>query len=190
MGGYLIGHTTVSSFLNPLSEQSSCRSAVFGYLLAAVVPTTEAATGLMPIIVISALFFGGCLLRDADIPAWWHWLSYANPLRYSYGAFMVGLTQSKHMSVTILCHHSRGEGLAQIFTCTSTIVLWLQVNEYGGRLGWDAVLVPYNLQSTDKWNYLGYLSVFVAGLGLLLWLALALKRTAPQYRLNISLRQY
>jgi ABC-type multidrug transport system permease subunit len=70
------------------SNDATC-SAVFSYLLAAVCSTVEAANGLVPCIVISLLFFAGCLLRDVDIPRWWHWFSYLDPLRYAFGALMV-----------------------------------------------------------------------------------------------------
>lgn len=56
-------------------------------------PTIEVANGLVPCIVISLLFFAGCLLRTADIPRWWHWFSYLDPLRYAYGALMVGTSE-------------------------------------------------------------------------------------------------
>ena len=62
---------------------------MFAYLLAAVCPTVEAANGLVPCIVITGLFFAGCLLRDSDIPRYWHWASYIDPLRYAFGALMV-----------------------------------------------------------------------------------------------------
>lgn len=62
---------------------------MFAYLLAAVCPTVEAANGLVPCVVITGLFFAGCLLRDVDIPRWWHWASYLDPLRYAFGALMV-----------------------------------------------------------------------------------------------------
>jgi hypothetical protein len=64
-----------------------------------------------------------------------------------------------------------------------------QINEYSGRLGWDATLLVYNLQSTSRWAYLGYEAVFVGGMALLLWAALAFKRTAPHYRVSIDLRR-
>ena len=69
-------------------------TAVFAYLLAAVCPTVEAANGLVPCVVITGLFFAGCLLRDVDIPRWWHWASYLDPLRYAFGALMVRTSRS------------------------------------------------------------------------------------------------
>lgn len=45
----------------------------------------------------------------------------------------------------------------------------------------------YNLKNTSRWAYLGYESVFVGGMVLLLWAALAFKRTAPHYRISIAL---
>ena len=63
----------------------------------------------------------------------------------------------------------------------------MQVNEYSGRLGWDATLLVYNLQSTSRWAYVGYEAAFVGGMVALLWAALALKRTAPHYRVSIEL---
>jgi hypothetical protein len=45
----------------------------------------------------------------------------------------------------------------------------------------------YNLQSTSHWAYVGYEAAFVGGMVALLWAALALKRTAPHYRVSIEL---
>jgi ABC-type multidrug transport system permease subunit len=81
---------------------------VFAYLLAAVCPTVEAANGLVPCMVITGLFFAGCLLRDVDIPRWWHWASYLDPLRYAFGALMVSAsccpTPLWTCSSSWLCH--------------------------------------------------------------------------------------
>jgi ABC-type multidrug transport system permease subunit len=35
------------------------------------------------------MFFGGFLIRLADIPRWWYWFSYINPIRYAWTALMV-----------------------------------------------------------------------------------------------------
>ena len=65
----------------------------------------------------------------------------------------------------------------------------VQINEYD-RPGWDStVLAGHSLYGVSKWHQVGFEALFV-GVGLVvLATALALKRTAPRYRLQIHLQQ-
>lgn len=64
-----------------------------------------------------------------------------------------------------------------------------QINEYD-RPGWDStVLAGHSLYGVSKWRQVGFEALFVAGGLVLLTVTLALKRTAPRYRLQIHLQQ-
>ena len=120
--------------------------------------------------------------------------SYLDFMRYSFGALIVRVSRFSICSI-----------LACLFTSASSPFLLIgpydhlgsadsqctpsQVNEYGGRFGWDATLLIYNLQAVNKWQYLGYQVTFVAGLLAALWAALFFKQHAPQYRVSIALRR-
>jgi len=60
-----------------------------GYLVAAVSPSMEIANSLYPAYVVSLLFFVGLLIRMPDIPNYWKWNVYINPLHYAWVSMMV-----------------------------------------------------------------------------------------------------
>ena len=41
----------------------------------------EVANAILPAYVVSLLFFVGLLIRFPDIPQYWRWFTYLNPLR-------------------------------------------------------------------------------------------------------------
>lgn len=47
---------------------------------------TAAARQILPVYVGILWFFSGFLIRLADIPPWWRWFGYINPLRYAFSA--------------------------------------------------------------------------------------------------------
>lgn len=54
---------------------------MLGYLVAAFSPTMEVANAVLPGYVVSLLFFVGLLIRAPDMPAYWKWFMYLNPLQ-------------------------------------------------------------------------------------------------------------
>lgn len=65
---------------NHLSLKASF--AALGYLVAAMSPSMEIANSVYPAYVVSLLFFVGLLIRLPDIPKYWKWNVYINPLQY------------------------------------------------------------------------------------------------------------
>jgi len=62
-------------------------TAALGYLVAAVSPSMEIANSLYPAYVVSLLFFVGLLIRMPDIPNYWKWNVYINPLQCAFPIF-------------------------------------------------------------------------------------------------------
>lgn len=59
----------------------------------------------LPVYVTSLLFFGGQLIRFADMPAWWSWYSYLDIVRYAWGTLMANQFEAndqQFLSGTIL----------------------------------------------------------------------------------------
>jgi ABC-type polysaccharide/polyol phosphate export permease len=61
---------------------------VLAYFIASIAPNLEVANAVLPTYVVTFLFFAGFLFRLEDIPKYWRWYSYVEPLTYSWGAMM------------------------------------------------------------------------------------------------------
>jgi len=57
--------------------------------VAALAPTMDVANAALPALVSTFLFFAGFLFRFEDIPKWWLWYSYCDPLRYAFTANLI-----------------------------------------------------------------------------------------------------
>lgn len=62
---------------------------VLAYMVAALVPTMEAANALLPTWVTINMYFGGLFLLFDTIPVGWKWFSWFSFLRYSWGSTMI-----------------------------------------------------------------------------------------------------
>ena len=58
--------------LSPFLTGAFC-PAVLAYFIAAISPTLEIANTLLPLYVVTLLFFAGCVMRWVDIPTYWKW---------------------------------------------------------------------------------------------------------------------
>jgi len=65
-----------------------CIGIVLAYFIAALSPNLDVANALLPLYVITLLFFGGFLFRLDDIPPWWYWYSFIDFMKYTWGAMM------------------------------------------------------------------------------------------------------
>jgi ATP-binding cassette subfamily G (WHITE) protein 2 len=102
-----------------------CFGIMLAYFVAAIAPNMDAANAILPTYVTALLFFGGLIINFQDMPVWWKWFSYIDPIKYGWGALMVNQ-----------------------FSETNPV--------YNGV----PVLSFFGFQDTNKWQYLGILSVF------------------------------
>jgi len=70
-----------------------------GYFCAAVSPNMEVANAILPAYVISLLFFIGLLIRVPDIPHYWRWFIWVNPLHYAWVAMMINQFSTSNLIV-------------------------------------------------------------------------------------------
>jgi len=61
---------------------------ILAYFIASIAPNLEVANAVLPTYVVTFLFFAGFLFRLENIPKYWRWYSYVEPLTYSWGAMM------------------------------------------------------------------------------------------------------
>lgn len=66
-----------------------CAGIGCAYAVASLSPNMDVANAALPTYVATFMFFSGFLIRYDDIPVWWKWYSYLNPLRYSWTALML-----------------------------------------------------------------------------------------------------
>ncbi|GBF95049.1 P-loop containing nucleoside triphosphate hydrolase [Raphidocelis subcapitata] len=66
-----------------------CAGIGMAYAVASLSPNMDVANASLPTYVATLMFFSGFLIRYEDIPIWWKWYSYINPLRYSWTALML-----------------------------------------------------------------------------------------------------
>uniref|UniRef100_A0A7S3YX25 ABC transporter domain-containing protein n=1 Tax=Lotharella globosa TaxID=91324 RepID=A0A7S3YX25_9EUKA len=71
---------------------------VLAYFIAAIVPTMEAASALLPTYVTFCMFFGGLFIVFDKIPPGWQWFSWLTFIRYPWTAMM--LNQFDHPKFT------------------------------------------------------------------------------------------
>jgi len=62
---------------------------LLAFCIASLAPTMDVANAALPGLVSVFLFFAGFLIRFEDIPRWWVWFSYCDPLRYAFTANLV-----------------------------------------------------------------------------------------------------
>jgi len=62
---------------------------ILAYLISALSPNMEVANTILPVYVVTLLFFAGFLIRPEDIPAYWRWYTHINLMKYSWGALML-----------------------------------------------------------------------------------------------------
>jgi len=62
---------------------------LLAFCIASLAPTMDVANCALPGLVSTFLFFAGFLFRFEDIPKWWTWYSYCDPLRYAFTANLV-----------------------------------------------------------------------------------------------------
>jgi ATP-binding cassette, subfamily G (WHITE), member 2 len=62
---------------------------LLAFCIASLAPTMDVANCALPGLVSTFLFFAGFLFRFEDIPKWWMWYSYCDPLRYAFTANLV-----------------------------------------------------------------------------------------------------
>jgi ATP-binding cassette, subfamily G (WHITE), member 2 len=99
---------------------------------------------------VSLLFFSSFLFRFDDIPKWWQWYAYINPLRYAWGAQMINQFEGKR--------GPNGE-------------IQLQGTE---------ILEYYGLDGYSRWEMIGYVLLFAITFFFLTWAALQFKRLAKR----------
>jgi len=68
-------------------------SIALAYAIAALAPTVDAASALLPTYVTTVMFVGGLIMLIEEIPVWWAWYGWTSFIRYAWAALM--LTQFK-----------------------------------------------------------------------------------------------
>lgn len=84
---------------------------VLAYLIAALVPTMDAANALLPTYVTCCMYFGGLFLLFDRIPGPWVWFSWTSFLRYSWGAQMLNNYQGQTIGETLAFFDDAGQGI-------------------------------------------------------------------------------
>lgn len=123
--------------------------------IAAASPNLAFANMILPLYVVTALYFGGFLIIYDQIPKGWQWYSHSVFLRYAWTALMVNQFDTHVYTKT-----SSGDVL---FNSTSTGSSSLTDNDFNANGG---ILKFYNLNHQDKWGNFAYLNIicFVVGL--------------------------
>ena len=70
--------------------------AVVAYTIAVVATSLEVAGALFGIGITFILWFGGSILFVHDMPPWWRWMHYLDPLHYAFGAYMVRIVSRNY----------------------------------------------------------------------------------------------
>lgn len=129
----------------------------FGQLVAALVPTADTATavvsGLLPIIFL----FGGLLCPYGDIPVWWRWLYWLDPLSYAISALAAPQFAATGERGGKSCSGPFPDG-----DCPSIPVL----KGAAGYVTIDLqrfVAEKYGAVYEDRWANVGFMAVFAAG---------------------------
>uniref|UniRef100_A0A7S3VTN2 ABC transporter domain-containing protein n=1 Tax=Dunaliella tertiolecta TaxID=3047 RepID=A0A7S3VTN2_DUNTE len=119
---------------------------VLAYFIAALSPTMDVANALLPLYVVTLLFFGGFLFRFDSIPPWWKWYSYLNFLRYAWSALMRNqfdaMGNPEFLDTTILDYYNieginpdAHVGFLAIFFLVFFLMAWttMSVRKYADR---------------------------------------------------------
>lgn len=70
-----------------------CFGIMLAYFVSAIAPNMDAANAILPTYVTALLFFGGLIINFQDMPVWWKWFSYIDPIKYGWGALIVNQFQ-------------------------------------------------------------------------------------------------
>mmetsp|Transcript_11292 Transcript_11292/g.33953 ORF Transcript_11292/g.33953 Transcript_11292/m.33953 type:complete len:625 (-) Transcript_11292:289-2163(-) len=67
----------------------TCFGIMLAYTVAVASPSLEVAGAVFPLSITFLLWFGGAILFVHDMPPWWRWMHFLDPLHYSFGAHMI-----------------------------------------------------------------------------------------------------